>query len=264
MQRICPVCETANRPNARYCRKCATPLPTDEAPYAQTQIFVPSESFDPDGTSPAAQPTRPIELDEPGASARKAQRRVLAGFVVATLVLGMAFWWKQRSDNTPAPVAEPVLASAPAPMPAVVEPTPAPPPRPPASTEAAQAAPVQPVQPAQSAQSAQPAPPPRRVAPARPRARASAPAPVPIAPTPAPAPAPPPVAPAPAAVVVPPPPAAPPPPASPSQACADRGFFTRTACIAEQCETPRFNRHPQCVQLREDQRRETEIRQSGG
>lgn len=252
MQRICPVCETANRPNARYCRKCATPLPTDEAPYAQTQIFVPSESFDPDGTSPAAQPTRPIELDEPGASARKAQRRVLAGFVVATLVLGMAFWWKQRSDNTPAPVAEPVLASAPAPMPAPVEPTP--PPRPPASTEAAQAAPVQ------SAQSA----PPRRVATARPRVRASAPAPVPIAPTPAPAPAPPPVAPAPAAVVVPPPPAAPPPPASPSQACADRGFFTRTACVAEQCETPRFNRHPQCVQLREDQRRETEIRQSGG
>ncbi|MDZ4146430.1 MAG: zinc-ribbon domain-containing protein, partial [Burkholderiales bacterium] len=114
MQRTCPVCEAENRPNARYCRKCATPLPTHEAPYAQTQIFVPSESLPDDGAAePMSQPTRPIGLDEAGRGARHANRRVMIAFVAVALVLSGAFWWKQRMQSAPALSAADV-ATAPA------------------------------------------------------------------------------------------------------------------------------------------------------
>lgn len=44
-------------------------------------------------------------------------------------------------------------------------------------------------------------------------------------------------------------------PSSPSDACAGRNFIARTLCITEQCLHSRFTSHPQCVKLREDQRR---------
>jgi hypothetical protein len=39
-------------------------------------------------------------------------------------------------------------------------------------------------------------------------------------------------------------------PSSPEEACSDRSFLTKSACVAEQCRRPGFAQHPQCVQLR--------------
>ncbi|MDZ4146360.1 MAG: zinc ribbon domain-containing protein, partial [Burkholderiales bacterium] len=63
---------------------------------------------------------------------------------------------------------------------------------------------------------------------------------------------------------VPKPPAPPPPPASPSQACSGRSFLSLAICINDQCGTPQFTSHPQCVRLREDARRIEEERRLGG
>lgn len=256
MQRICPVCETANRPNARYCRKCATPLPTHEAPYAQTQIFVPSESLPVDGAEeagPFSQPTRPIGLDDARREARNANRRVIIGFATVALVLSAAFWWKQRMQDAPAPSAAATATGAAA--------APAPSPSPPAAVS-----PVAAVRPTQvgAPTTATAAPPTRPAAKARaPRARASAPTRVASAPVPAPAPVPTPPPSAPVASV-PKPAAAPPPPASPSQACSGKNFLSMAICITDQCGKPQFANHPQCVRLREEARRVEEERQLGG
>ncbi|MDO9404288.1 MAG: hypothetical protein Q7T87_09670 [Polaromonas sp.] len=42
--------------------------------------------------------------------------------------------------------------------------------------------------------------------------------------------------------------------ASPEEACGRRVFLAMTMCIARQCETPQFTSHPQCVQLRQQEK----------
>jgi len=64
------------------------------------------------------------------------------------------------------------------------------------------------------------------------------------------------------------PPAAPPQPVGPSsprEACGSRVFLALANCMAEKCSSPQFSSHPQCVQLREEnKRREEAARNPGG
>jgi hypothetical protein len=42
-------------------------------------------------------------------------------------------------------------------------------------------------------------------------------------------------------------------------------FLAKAMCVHEQCSTPQFRNHPQCVQLREENRRRDEqMRNPGG
>lgn len=51
-------------------------------------------------------------------------------------------------------------------------------------------------------------------------------------------------------------------PSSPEQACGKRVFVAMTMCMSRQCETPQFASHPQCVQLRQQNRdRQNEVNQ---
>lgn len=59
-------------------------------------------------------------------------------------------------------------------------------------------------------------------------------------------------------------PAAPSGPSSPKEACGKRVFLALALCMNEQCNTPQFTRHPQCVELREQNRRHQEMQQGGG
>jgi len=63
---------------------------------------------------------------------------------------------------------------------------------------------------------------------------------------------------------VPTPPAVPAGPSSPKEACGSRVFIALAMCLNEQCESPRFRGHPQCVQLREEQRRREEAARNPG
>ena len=56
-------------------------------------------------------------------------------------------------------------------------------------------------------------------------------------------------------------PAVPAGPSSPAQACESKSFFAKPACMNEQCASPRFTSHPQCVELRERNRRRAEQEQ---
>lgn len=48
-------------------------------------------------------------------------------------------------------------------------------------------------------------------------------------------------------------------PSSPSEACADRTFLTRSMCQYKQCQLPQFKDHPECVAMRErEQEREND------
>jgi hypothetical protein len=167
----------------------------------------------------------------------------------------------------PAPTAEATPAAPPAPV-AAPPAIPAPPPaavitetkeeaagKSPASAAAAAAATTAP-KPAASPASR----------PATPRPAASRPAAASVTAAPPPAPTPAPAAPAPAPAAAPvavpaPAPAAPAGPASPREACGSRVFLALTNCIQEQCSSARFSRHPQCVELREQQRQRDEAGQ---
>jgi hypothetical protein len=50
-------------------------------------------------------------------------------------------------------------------------------------------------------------------------------------------------------------------PSSPAQACESKSFFAKPACMNEQCASPRFTSHPQCVELRERNQRRAEQEQ---
>lgn len=43
-------------------------------------------------------------------------------------------------------------------------------------------------------------------------------------------------------------------PSSPRDACGKRIFLAMAICMQEQCSSPRFNAHPQCVQMRQQQK----------
>lgn len=254
MHRICPVCQAENRPSARYCRKCATALPADDASYAPTEILIPPELDAKPSSEPVVQPTQAVGLHETGRASHSSNYRVIIGFVMASLVLTGAFWWKQRAQTAPTPSAADVATRTASDTTKTPSPAPASPPSTSAGAAPAMAAapattPASPTHPAAKSRTPQP----RAPVPAR---AASAPAPTP---TPAAAP----LAPAPVAPTAK-PPAAPAPPASPAQACSGRGFLTLTMCINDQCGTPQFTNHPQCVRLREEARRQEEERRLGG
>jgi hypothetical protein len=43
-------------------------------------------------------------------------------------------------------------------------------------------------------------------------------------------------------------------PSSPQEACGSRVFLALAMCLQEQCQTPKFIRHPQCVQMLQQQK----------
>jgi hypothetical protein len=53
-------------------------------------------------------------------------------------------------------------------------------------------------------------------------------------------------------------------PASPREACGKRVFLALANCMTQQCATPQFTQHPQCVQMREEDRIRREREQSSG
>jgi hypothetical protein len=58
----------------------------------------------------------------------------------------------------------------------------------------------------------------------------------------------------PARPAAPPAPAAPAGPSSPQEACGKRVFLALALCLQEQCQTPQFSNHAQCVQMRQQQK----------
>jgi hypothetical protein len=53
-------------------------------------------------------------------------------------------------------------------------------------------------------------------------------------------------------------------PTSPREACVRKGFLAGAACMEEQCDTPRFKSHPQCVQVNEFVERRKHGEDGGG
>jgi hypothetical protein len=54
-------------------------------------------------------------------------------------------------------------------------------------------------------------------------------------------------------------------PSSPREACGSRVFIALAICMSDKCDSPQFRSHPQCVQLREEnRRREDPSRNPGG
>jgi hypothetical protein len=43
-------------------------------------------------------------------------------------------------------------------------------------------------------------------------------------------------------------------PSSPKEACGARVFLAMAFCMQDQCQTPKFTNHPQCVEMRQDQK----------
>lgn len=230
-----------------------------------------------DRSSPGPNPVRdenPAAPDTPGRSSKAGP--IIAGLVSIVIIAAAAAYWflgREPAPTTgraaavvPAAPPQPVVAPAPqvAPAPAqeaasapamtpapaaLPEPVPAPAPSP--APEPVAAPPVAPA----AVAPASPPPPKARPKPA------PAPKPAPVAAPPRAAAAPAPAAPAPAPVVVEPAPAAPAGPSSPAQACESKSFFAKPACMNEQCASPRFTSHPQCVELRERNRRRAEQEQ---
>lgn len=53
-------------------------------------------------------------------------------------------------------------------------------------------------------------------------------------------------------------------PGSPREACGARVFLAMQACLQDQCKTPRWSRHTQCVELRDIQKRREDRLKEGG
>ena len=244
------VIRPAARPAARQTR---APVPSAPDPLLEALA---------DRSSPSASPPRVTAAPAQDAPARSAKTGWMAGALVLTGVLvvlaaALAYWLLGR-ETAPASVRPPVVAPTASPEP-VAAPQPPPPSVAPPIAE--------PMPPAPSFAPAQPAPEPAAQAPVatpvepvkpRPKPAPAKPAPVqatprPVAPPPAPVAPPPPV---PAAAE--PAPAVPAGPSSPAQACEGKSFFGKPACMNEQCATPRFTKHPQCVEVREQNRRREE------
>ncbi|MDP2366896.1 zinc-ribbon domain-containing protein [Rhodoferax sp.] len=289
----CPACGKENVEAAKFCKKCGAYLAWQSttmepgSDFAATQMASDFAEPDSDATviRPAARPAArqsrapvaaaPDPLLEaladrsspsagpPKVAAAPAQdvpvRSAKAGLIVGALVLvavlaaALAYWLLGR-ESAPAsvrpaavaPAASPEPVAAPiaeplsvAPSIAPVQPTPEPTAVVPPAAQAPVAAPAEPVKP-------RPKPAPAKPAPVQAIPRPVAPPAAPVAPPP----------PAPAAAE--PAPVVPTGPSSPTQACEGKSFFGKPACMNEQCATPRFTKHPQCVELREQNRRREE------
>lgn len=266
---------TVIRPVARAtARHAPDTVPTQADPLLDALAGQPGPNPSPDRSD---RPEAPSETHAPDNPRGASKAPVIIGGLVLLLAIGAgaAYWWLGQ-ESTPVrarPVeqapAQPMVAPTPpppqmAPQTAVPEPVPAPVQSPlPAPVPEPAAAPAAAPAPAPEPAAAPPAPPipTASTARAKPRAKpASKPAPVlaaprPVAPAPAPTPAP---TPAPVAAEPPPAPAG---PSSPAQACEGKSFFGKPACMNEQCATPKFANHAQCVELREQNRRREEQQQ---
>lgn len=275
--RICVKCGTANSLAARFCKSCgasviapipartALPLPeidpeaTIRPTLVQARSATPSQVTDFDAairqlSAPVLPKTvAPIGPATLGQNENQKPKRLLlwGGIVAACLVAtGAIYWYVGDSGKPGASVATP----APSPV-AAPAPVPAPPPMPePVPAPAAISEPVPIPVPAPDTINPPPKMPLKSMAPKPDRSRTapkSAPAPLP-APTPVPAPAteapltPQPARPAPQ-------PVAPAGPSSPREACGSRVFLALAMCMQEQCQTSQFTKHPQCVEIRQQQ-----------
>lgn len=267
MSTTCPACGAGNRPIARFCKRCATPLqPAVSAGAATarvqhlncgscgrtnrgqarfcrhcgTALAAPGAPELLRAAAPATD--RAAEAAQRGRGLRQAPvpRRNRTWLVlVLALVVGVAALLGQRigvspdippaEQDTRPPAAAPADRAPPAPPP--TEPAAAPP--------AAAVVPVEPSAAPAPAMEPSPAAADPAVAPlARPAvqrpagARAPASAPAPRAP-------------------------------SPADACTDRGELTRPLCISVQCLQSAFRNHPLCVRLENEtrERRERELEQ---
>lgn len=257
------VIRPAARPAARHAPATA---PVQPDPLLEALADRPSPSSSPDRSE------APGETQAPDTPKRSGKAGLIIGGLVLIVVIGAAaaYWLLGReptpararpaaivpaesvaaptpapqiaplpaSDPVPAPAQPPLAAPAPEPVPALV-PAPAPAPEPVVAPPVLPA-PVAPAAPAKPRPKPAPKPAPVQAAP---RPAAPAPTAAPVAP-PAPVAAEP--APAPAG------------PSSPAQACEGKSFFGKPACMNEQCGTPRFAQHAQCVELREQNRRREE------
>jgi outer membrane biosynthesis protein TonB len=201
------------------------------------------------GELPATLPSWLTQSERPGPN-----RFVLWGSIAAaSLAVAIGIYWFDLSLSqpgattatdmavstpVPAPMPEPVPAPAPEPTPAIAPaPTPAP------ETQAIKAVPRTERKPVTAKPALPPAPP--KPAPTHTPIETPVPAhPVTEAPMvalparPAPQPA----------------PAAPAGPSSPQEACGKRVFLALALCLQEQCQTPQFSNHAQCVQMRQQQK----------
>lgn len=259
---IRPVARAAARPTSA---PAAAPAPDPLLEALVDRSGPPATAAPGPGQKPS--PAQPQAATPPGQDVpvRSGKAGLIVGGLVLLAVLAAALaYWLLGRPTTPEPVRPAVVAPT-----APTEPVVAPPPpqsAPPAMAEPVPAAPPVPLaQPmaepipapahAPAAEAAKPAvkPRPKPVPKAKPAPVQEAPRPsvAPPAPTPTPAPAP----------VAAPVPAVPAGPSSPAQACEGKSFFGRPACMNEQCGTPRFAKHPQCVELREQNRRREEQQQ---
>ena len=266
----CFSCQQENDPKARFCKKCGTMLARVN-PIAASATVSPARA----AATSALSPAKPPLIPEPGRSAGSGGKAIViaaaAAFVLLALAGGGTYWWMNRkapgtatpvvTEPAPAPAAPPV-AGSPAPQP----PTPVEPPAPslvvvPEPPPVAEPPPV----------SVPPVAPPRQAAPKRvtppvvkaPRSAPPSPRAETVQPEPGlsqPAAAPPPPIARPIEQ-----PAIPAGPSSPREACGSRIFIALALCMSEQCNAPQFHNHPQCVQLREqNRRREEQSRNPGG
>ena len=242
----CAKCNTENSINAKFCKSCGAsmasapqegspPVPT---PVAKT-VITPAK--------PAIAPA--IELPkEVDAKVKRASSLLWGGMAAICLVLAGIGYWYMRSASTPdiaiAPAAvSPAAATVapPAPVVPVSAPLPASEPAPVAVPMSAPA-PATEQTPKVTPAPAQPAPKPVAPKPAPAIVQKSAPAPAPVTastPTQTYATAPPLQTPHESG------------PSSPEEACGKRVFLALTFCIQEQCQTPHFTNHPQCVKFRQ-------------
>ena len=258
----CPHCATENSPSASFCKKCGNMLPRIKAqPDAPAPVAaIAADTREPGPPLPDAEPepaVAPALTPIPAPAIRGGDKVVaIVGAVIALLAVAASgsYWWMNRhafERIAPAAVTRPAPAPVPAAPPMAAPAVPAPPmPAPPPEQPVARP-PLGPTPPVVVA------PPPAATTP-RPPLPLPAPRAVPAQPAPEPnLPLPTPRA-SPQQVPLAPQPAAPEGPASPREACGSRVFLALARCMAEQCESPQFRSHSQCVQLREENRRREE------
>lgn len=265
---------TVIRPVAKpAARQAPAAVPAQPDPLLEALADRPGPSWSPERSEAAVQTEAPNTAKRTGRAGL-----IIAGLLLIVAVGAAAAYWLLGREPTPARA----RPAAVVPAEAVAVPTPAPQTAP---VPAADAVPAQ-AQPPLAAPAPDPVPapvpaavpapmpapeplvaPPVKPAPVSPAAAAKPrpkpapkPAPIPAAPRPA-APAPAPVSVAPPAPVAAEPPPVPAGPSSPAQACEGKSFFGKPACMNEQCSTPRFAKHAQCVELREQNRRREEQQQ---
>jgi hypothetical protein len=293
-QQNCPQCSAPNHTSAKFCKSCgvsmlvtapamppppvvakqpepapaSTPLPPSASlpPLTPSPSLTPSQPLPPSPPSPPPFLARPVNAPspqpskmaaampfEPQKTASKPMGQWVALGAVCLALASAGYLWVSRTKApasdavaagpAPTPIAPPAPAPAPAPVAAAPEPS-----KPAAQTvviteSAAQAGividkpkPVVP-KPALPKPADKPAPVAAKPVPARAEAAT--------------APTPPREAQAPAA------PAAPVQssgPSSPKEACGSRIFLALSNCMNNQCQTSQFAKHPQCVQLRQEEK----------